>query len=152
MSPLIGADTITAWETRHGRLNAGDIVLFRTGWDTLPAGQEGDGYLRDVLAHKSPAWPAPSVDVVELLLGRGVRCVGIDAPSIGAAHDPIPAHVTGLREAMVFIECLTALDRLRPAGVVLLPPRQGGGWHRSSGPGRRTGSPEHDPVRVRGRR
>ncbi|MCQ8836247.1 cyclase family protein [Streptomyces malaysiensis] len=136
VSPLIGADTITAWETRHGRLNAGDIVLFRTGWDTrYRRGREGDGYLRDVLAHKSPAWPAPSVDVVELLLGRGVRCVGIDAPSIGAAHDPIPAHVTGLREAMVFIECLTALDRLpsRGAWFCFLPVKVEGG---TGAPGR----------------
>ncbi|MCH0564853.1 cyclase family protein [Streptomyces sp. MUM 136J] len=136
VSPLVGPDTITAWETRHGRLTAGDVVLLRTGWDAhYRRGGEGDGYLRDVLARRRAAWPAPSPEAVRLLLGRGVRCVGIDAPSIGAAHDPVPVHVTGLREAMVFIECLAALDRLPPRGAwfCFLPLKVEGG---TGAPGR----------------
>jgi kynurenine formamidase len=33
---------------------------------------------------------------VELLLERGVLCVGTDGASIGAAHDAAPVHLLGL--------------------------------------------------------
>jgi kynurenine formamidase len=134
-SPLIEPDVITAWEDRHGRLS-GEIVLLRTGWDRhYLRGPGGDGYLRDVLAGRSPGWPAPSVPAVELLLGRGVRCVGIDAPSIGPAHDPVAVHVRGLGEGLVFVECLAALDRLPPRGAwfCFLPVKVEGG---TGAPGR----------------
>lgn len=136
VSPLAGPEAITAWEARHGRLRPGDVVLFRTGWDRrYLRGTDGDGYLRDVLARRSPGWPAPSVPALELLLERGVRCAGIDAPSIGPAHDPVPVHVRGLRAGMLFVECLTALDRLPPRGAwfCFLPLKVAGG---TGAPGR----------------
>jgi kynurenine formamidase len=118
VSPLVDPDAISAWEQAHGRLRPGEIVLLHTGWDQrYRRGDDGHGYLRDVLAGRSPGWPAPSAATVELLLERGVRCVGIDAPSIGPAHDPVPAHVRGLAAGMVFVECLTALDRLPARGA-----------------------------------
>lgn len=136
MSPLIEPDVITAWEQHNGWLRAGDIVLFRTGWDRhYLRGADGDGYLRDVLAGRSPGWPAPSVPTVELLLDRGIRCAGIDAPSIGAAHDPVLVHVSGLGQGLVFVECLTALDQLPPRGAwfCFLPVKVEGG---TGAPGR----------------
>jgi isatin hydrolase len=139
VSPLIEPAAVTAWEERHGRLRAGEVVLFRTGWDRrYRRGSAGDGYLRDVLAGRAPGWPAPSVPVVELLLERGIRCAGIDAPSIGPAHDPVPVHVTGLRQGLVFVECLTALDRLPARGTwfCFLPVKVEGG---TGAPGRAIG-------------
>ena len=31
-SPVITAELVRAWEAEHGELEAGEIVLFRTGW------------------------------------------------------------------------------------------------------------------------
>jgi kynurenine formamidase len=136
-SPLIGPEAVTAWERDHGTLAAGDVVLLRTGWDRhyrrAPAG--GD-YVHDVVVTgRRPGWPAPAVATMELLLERGVRCIGIDAPSMGPAHDPRPVHVCGLRAEAVFVECLRGLDQLPPRGVwfCFLPLKLEGG---TGSPGR----------------
>jgi kynurenine formamidase len=118
-SPEIDPAVVTDWERRHGRLAPGDVVLFHTGWDRhYLRGADGDAYLFDVVVTRTrPGWPAPAVATVELLLERGVRCLGIDAPSMGLAHDGAAAHVSGLRGGAVFVECLTGLDRLPPRGA-----------------------------------
>ncbi|MBN6038805.1 cyclase family protein [Amycolatopsis sp. 195334CR] len=137
VSPLIGPEAVLSWEREHGPLSAGDIVLFRTGWDRhYVPGEAGAEYVHNVVVtQRSPGWPAPGVPAVELLLERGIRCVGIDAPSMGPAHDARPVHVTGLRTGAVYIECLTALDRLpaRGAWFCFLPLRVAGG---TGAPGR----------------
>ncbi|MEU6671065.1 cyclase family protein [Streptomyces sp. NPDC046727] len=118
-SPLVRPELLADWERSHGELTAGEVVLLRTGWDArYRRGEEGRRYLHDVIVGRTaPGWPAPSVEAMELLLARGVRCVGIDAPSIGAAHDPVPVHVAGLSTGAVYVEGLTGLDRLPPRGA-----------------------------------
>jgi kynurenine formamidase len=135
-SPLIEPAHVTAWEEQNGQLQAGEIVLLRTDWDRhYGRGADGDGYLRDVLSGSATGWPAPSVPTVDLLLERGIRCTGIDAPSIGPAHDPVGVHVRGLGQGLVFVECLTALDQLpaRGAWFCFLPVKVEGG---TGAPGR----------------
>lgn len=119
VSPLIEADAVLAFERAQGRLGEGEVVLFRTGWDSRYArGDDGRDYVHDVVVtERRPGWPAPSVAAIELLLERGVRCVGIDAPSMGPAHDGRPVHVRALRTGAVFVECLTGLHRLPPRGA-----------------------------------
>ncbi|MEC3980507.1 cyclase family protein [Amycolatopsis sp. H20-H5] len=136
-SPLVGPDSLLAWESAHGELRTGDVVLLRTGWDSrYRRGSDGDGYLHDVVVTgRRPGWPAPAAETIELLLARGVRCTGTDAPSMGAAHDPRPAHVAGLGGGMVFVEALTGLAALpaRGAWFCFLPLRLEDG---SGAPGR----------------
>ncbi|MGH3319235.1 MAG: cyclase family protein [Streptosporangiaceae bacterium] len=119
VSPCIGPRVVTSWEETNGRLREGEIVLFRTGWDArYLTGDAGSGYVYDVLVTKTAAgWPAPDVDTMELLLERGVRCVGTDAPSMGSSHDGGPVHVTGLSGGAVYIEALTGLDALPVRGA-----------------------------------
>lgn len=137
VSPFVGVDTVLAWEKEHGELRAGDVVLLRTGWDRwYRRGPDGGAYLRSVIeSGQRPGWPAPDVEAMELLLARGVRCAGIDAPSMGAAHDPRPVHLAGLGGGMVFVEALAGLDRLPPRGAwfCFLPLRIEGG---TGAPGR----------------
>ena len=116
VSPLIDADTVLRAERSGGRLQAGDIVLLRTNWDVqyLPF-PVGEGYAAKPLAGEMPGWPAPDESLIELLLERGVRCIGTDAPSIGALHDPGPVHVLALGNGMWPVEAL--------AGLVAMPPR-----------------------------
>lgn len=118
-SPIVGPEAVLAWEARHGRLRPGEIVLLRTGWDRhYRHGVEGDAYCRDVVVTgRSPGWPAPAVETVELLLDRGVRCFGTDGVSVGPAHDAAPVHLLGLGAGMAMIECLTGLAALPARGA-----------------------------------
>lgn len=119
-SPWIEPDHIRAHEQRLGRpLTGQDVVLFRTDWDQLHYRPfpEGNRYAHDVaVLRKAPGWPAPSVACIRYLLDRGVRCVGTDAPSMGAVHDGAPAHVEGLSNGQVFIESLANLKDVPDEG------------------------------------
>ncbi|HZU19560.1 MAG TPA: cyclase family protein [Candidatus Dormibacteraeota bacterium] len=119
VSPEITADQVRRWEGRYGEIRPGEVVLFWTGWDRFyRPGPEGGPYVEDVLVRRThPGWPAPGPDAVEHLLRRGVRCLGTDGPSLGAAHDGAPVHVLGLSRGMVFVEGLTGLGGLPASGA-----------------------------------
>ncbi|MBO0783931.1 MAG: cyclase family protein [Ktedonobacteraceae bacterium] len=121
-SPWITEEHIKDWETRHGTLQPGEVVLLHTGWDAhYVTGQQGEAYCKGPLVfQQGPGWPAPSVGAVLHLHERGVRCLGIDAPSIGATHDGVPAHQEGLSRNMRYIEQLTNLQQLPPRGAYFL--------------------------------
>jgi isatin hydrolase len=124
-SPWITPDHLRAWEAQYGPFRRGDIVLLRTGWDRhYRPWPEGRAYAYDaVVAGTGLGWPAPSAATVEHIHGRGVVTLGIDAPSIGAVHDPMTPHYAGLERGMRYVENLTGLDRLpaRGAYFVFLP-------------------------------
>lgn len=136
-SPEITPELIKGWERDHGALQPGDVVLFRTDWDDryrpMP---EGSAYVFDpfVLA-KGGGWPTPGIAALQLLLDRGVRTVGLDGVSVGAAHDGAPPHQFGLGKGMLYLELLANLRRLPPRGAlfVFLPIKVAGS---TGGPGR----------------
>lgn len=137
VSPEITPEMIERWETAHGVLAGGDVVLFRTDWDDryrpMP---DGSAYVFDpfVLA-KGGGWPTPGIPALQLLLDRGVRTVGLDGVSVGAAHDGAPPHQFGLGRGMLYIELLANLRRVPPRGAlfVFLPIKIEGS---TGGPGR----------------
>lgn len=137
VSPFITADHIHAWEEEHGALREGEVVLLYTGWDRYYVeGEEGLKYMHGSLVTLDfPGWPAPAPEMVLYLHECGVRTVGIDAPSIGSAHDPVPVHQEGLSCGMRYVEVLTNLGKLplRGAYFVFLPLKIAGS---SGGPGR----------------
>jgi kynurenine formamidase len=84
-SPEITVADVDAYESKHGALKPGDVVIFRTGWTDryyhpVP---EGKACMDDPLNGKSEGWPAPGPDLVMHLAKKGIRCVGTDAPSLG---------------------------------------------------------------------
>lgn len=119
ISPAIPPELIEDFETTRGRLGPGEIVLFRTGWDRRYApGPAGNAYCHDPLvARSAPGWPAPEPPAMRLLLDRGIRCIGTDAPSMGSAHDGGPVHVEGLGGGACFVEALARLDQLPVRGA-----------------------------------
>jgi kynurenine formamidase len=139
VSPLVTTEKILAWEAEHGALVSGDVVLLRSGWDKYyQRGAAGAAYVHDVvITGIGQAWPAPDVAAMELFVVRGVRCIGIDAPSIGPTQGdlPIDVHIAGFSSGAVFVEGLTALDALpaRGAWFCFLPIKVEGG---TGAPGR----------------
>lgn len=136
-SPRIEADRLLAWEQEHGRFRTREIVLLHSGWDRhYRPGRAGSHYVADPLVERSRhGWPSPTAGTIELLLERGVRCLGTDGVSIGAVDDGEPAHVSGLGKGMRFVEALCNLDLLPPRGAffLFLPIKVRGG---TGGPGR----------------
>lgn len=136
VSPRIERALLERFESEHGAFEAGEVVLLRTGWDgryvELP---EGRAYVADCVFGRIPAWPAPTAEAVELLVERGVRCLGVDTPSVGAAEDGYPAHFAGLSQGMVYVGGLARLDELpvRGASFAFFPLLLRGG---SGAPGR----------------
>jgi isatin hydrolase len=118
VSPSISRDRVDLWERANRTIKPGDVVVFRTGWDTFyKPGSDGSRYIDDVVSARTTGWPAPDGDCVRALTDRGVRCIGTDAPSMGAAHDGATAHVAGLSRGAVFVECLANLDSLPVVGA-----------------------------------
>ena len=137
-SPRITPEHIRHWESQHGALAAGDVVLFRSHWDELyePGLAGADAYVSRPIVHKQgAAWPAPSPEAMAYLVERGIRCVGTDGASMGPAEDGAPTHVVGLSAGLVFVECLANLGELpvRGSDFAFLPLSVVGS---SGGPGR----------------
>ncbi|MEV0596658.1 cyclase family protein [Nonomuraea cavernae] len=105
-----------------GQVRAASIVLVATGWS---AHWGTDAYL---------AHPYLTEEAAALLVGRGVRTVGIDALSVDPTPAPdLPAHRVLCGAHAVIAENLTGLDRLLRAQadglsveVSMLPIRLGG--------------------------
>jgi kynurenine formamidase len=116
-SPRIEASALEAFEAEHGRFEPGEVVLLRTDWDQrFVRGPRGLSYVADCVAGRVPAWPAPTEEAVAFLVGREIRCLGVDTPSVGAAEDARPAHVAGLAHGLVFVEGLANLSELPVRG------------------------------------
>ncbi len=122
-SPEITVAHIKAAEKAHGALQAGDVVLFRTGHlDTyLKPAPDDKGVWLDPLSGKSEGWPAPGPDAIVYLKSKGIRCVATDAPDLGGV-DPKRALMTywalGSSE-MVGVEFLHHLGQVQPGGHFL---------------------------------
>ncbi|MET0387099.1 MAG: cyclase family protein [Polyangiales bacterium] len=127
---LLTAAELTAFETTHGPIAAGSIVLVKTGWSTR--WPERKAYLGDDTPGDASALHFPGVgkDAAELLVRRRVAAVGIDTASIdhGPSKDFLTHRVLLEAEIPAF-ENLTSLERLPPRGawVVALPMKIGGG-------------------------
>jgi isatin hydrolase len=88
MSPLITVDMIKADEEKNGEIQAGDVVIFYSGYDDLyyKPFPEGNRLAWDPLVKADvPGWPAPTPDAVNYLAEKGGTHLAIDSPSMGPA-------------------------------------------------------------------
>ena len=88
-------------------INSGDVVLVRTGWDTL--WEDAPRYLAQQL-------PGPTAEAARYLVERGVVATGSDTMPYERAPGPKPleVHAILLVEAGVFIfECLNMIELSR---------------------------------------
>jgi isatin hydrolase len=118
-------------------LQPGEVVLLHTGWSAhYVRGAPGRRFVFDPLVTGStPGWPALTTEAVVHLDERGVKTVGIDAPSMGSVEDGAEVHREALSRGMLFVEMLTGLEELpaRGAYFVFLPLKVA---HSTGGPGR----------------
>lgn len=121
----LSLEDIRAWESAHGRIPEGGIVLLRTGWSSRWPDRKA--YMGDDTPGATSALHFPSYgeEAARFLIHeRHVAALGVDTASIdhGPSTDFIVHRVAG--EANVYgLENLTSLDRLPAAGawVVALP-------------------------------
>jgi kynurenine formamidase len=120
-SPRIPGKVVSDWENTHGALQAGDIVLFHTGYMEryFAPFPDGNRLVRQPLFAKDvPGWPVPSDELFEILRQRGVRHIGVSTPSIGALDDSSGPHRAGIVRGITYAECLINLGRLPPRGAL----------------------------------
>jgi kynurenine formamidase len=127
---------LEAWEQSHGRLAEGAVVLFRTGW-----GSRWPDRARYLGTTKSgPAavpelhFPGIHPDAARWLVGRHVRAVGIDTPSIDYGQSTtFDTHQTLFAADIPAFENVAHLSAVPATGafVIALPMKIRGG---SGGP------------------
>lgn len=120
-SPYVEPEQILNWEQQYGAIESNCIVLLRSDWDMhhYLEGPDGLSYATvPFMLRQGPGWPAPSPECIELLISRGVRCIGTDAPSMGSSHDGRPTHLAALAHGCVFIEGLAHLKDLPACGAL----------------------------------
>jgi kynurenine formamidase len=131
----LSAEDVHAWESAHGAVPRGAIVLLRTGWSRHWPDRRA--YLGDDTPGDASRLRFPSFgeDAARLLVEqRDVAVLGVDVASIdyGRSTDFIVHRVAAERN-VPGLENLTALERLPPTGahVIALPVKIEGG---SGGP------------------
>jgi kynurenine formamidase/D-alanyl-D-alanine dipeptidase len=130
----LGASDVKAWESRHGTIAPGTIVLLRTGWDRRWPDRLnvfGDATPHDT-AHLH--FPGYGEDAAALLVERKVAAIGIDTPSIDyGPSQNFRAHQTLLGADVPAFENVAHLEELPETGafIAALPMKIGGG---SGGP------------------
>ena len=134
---LLTVEDITGWESEHGELPDGGILLVHTGWGSK--WPDRASYLGTDLTGPSAVgdlhFPGISPEAAQWLVERrGLVAVGIDTPSIdyGQSAD-FMAHRILYAENMSGFENVAGLEALPPTGafVVALPMKIAGG---SGGP------------------
>ncbi|MEZ2453697.1 cyclase family protein [Raoultella planticola] len=121
-SQEIALSAIKDWEARNGAVNAGDIVIFRTGYDKKWRNRpDHQAFIVD--------WPGLSADGARYLIDKGVNAIGTDAMSLDAyTNADYPSHHIVLGAGALIIENLANLDALPHTFLFLaLPLRIKGG-------------------------
>ena len=129
---LLSAADVTAWETAHGRIPDGAIVLVRTGWGKYWPDRKS--YLgtdeRGPSAIPKLHFPGISAEAATLLIERRVAGVGIDTASVdrGQSKD-FQTHRILYAQNIYGLENVASLDRLPATGtlVIALPMKIKGG-------------------------
>jgi kynurenine formamidase len=120
----ISVDDITAWETKHGKVPEGSVVMAFTGWQDKWSDPQA---FLNLDADGSLHFPGFATKTTEWMLAeRKIGGVGIDTHGVDPGLDTAYGTNTAVLKAKgVVLECLTNLDKLAPTGntVVLGPLR-----------------------------
>ena len=129
---VVSYSDIRTFETEHGDIPDGAIVLINTGRAKLYPDREA--YMgtaeRGEAAVAKLHFPGLGVEAAQLLIDRGVGAVGIDTPSIdyGQSKD-FATHVRLMTENIPAFENVADMSALPPTGstIIALPMKIDGG-------------------------
>jgi kynurenine formamidase len=137
-SPEIPVEAIQLHEADHGPLQPADVVIFRTGHNdrTFKAAPDSITCIADPINGVTEGWPAPGPAAINYLADRGIRCVGIDAPTLGGVEEKNAAMTYWAlgTHGMVGVEFLIGVDRLPEKAYFIFAAVKIRGCH--GGPGR----------------
>jgi kynurenine formamidase len=132
VSSLILPSHVQAWEQANRPLEAGDAVLFYTGYSDrfykpLPQGRR---FVADPLGGTAPGYPGVDSSCMDYLVSKNVSWVGIDGPNIGPIGiGAVLTHVSALQAGVLPVENLVDLGTLPATGsfVCILGPKHAAG-------------------------
>lgn len=118
----LSLDDVLAFERKHGVIEAGAIVLLRTGWSSRwpdRLAYLGDDTPGDASKLSFPSFGEAAARL--LIEQRDVAMIGVDTASIdyGPSRDFIVHRIAGARD-VPGLENLTNLDRLPPRGAIAI--------------------------------
>ena len=130
---LVSVADLTAWEKKHGKIGAGDILLLRTGWGRFYPDREK--YLGTARRGKEavPELHFPGLDPEAarwLVENRRVAAVGLDTPSIDRGQSTLfESHRILFKAGIPAFENVAHLDQLPEKGfhILALPMKIQGG-------------------------
>lgn len=116
---LLTVATLEAWEAKHGKIPAGNWVLFRTDWSK----RSGAAYSN--MMEDGAHTPGPDAAAVQWLVDRGVLGLGVETigTDAGQAHTftPMyPAHTLMHGAGRYGLQCLCNLDQLPATGAMIV--------------------------------
>ena len=126
-SPLITVDLIQKHEAAGRPLQAGEVVVFHSGYSDahfkpLPDSPELDGMFAAPLAGKAEGWPGVTPEVVAYLQQKGIRCIGTDSPTLGGVNRENSLAVNWLAASKdtLLVEYLTNVGTIRDKKAFLI--------------------------------
>ena len=116
---LLTVATLEAWEAKHGKIPAGNWVLFRSDWSK----RRGAAYSN--MLEDGAHTPGPDAAAVQWLVDRGVLGLGVETigTDAGQAHTftPMyPAHTLMHGAGRYGLQCLCNLDQLPATGAMIV--------------------------------
>lgn len=116
---LLTVAVLEAWEAKHGKIPAGNWVLFRSDWSK----RSGAAYSN--MMEDGAHTPGPDAAAVQWLVDRGVLGLGVETigTDAGQAHTftPMyPAHTLMHGAGRYGLQCLCNLDQLPATGAMIV--------------------------------
>jgi kynurenine formamidase len=115
---VLPPEKVEQWEHEHGRIPAGAIVLFRTGWASRWP-DVARYYNRDAAGVMHT--PGFSPEAVRLLIERVASGIGVDSISVDPGNSSdYPVHCLALSAGLYQLENLADLSALPGKGALLV--------------------------------
>ena len=117
----VSVQEIENFEKEYGLIDAGSLVLIRTGWERFWHTPEK--------YHNQHLFPSVSREAAEFLLTRGIAGIGIDTLSPDRPEDGFPVHQLLLGAGKYIVENAAHLVHLPPRGsfILTMPIKMKGG-------------------------
>lgn len=132
-SPEITVADLQKHEATHGKLQAGEVVIFHSGHTdrTYRERLEGNACFIDPLAGKAEGWPSPGPAAILYLAKRGIQCVGTDGPTLGGVDEKraLMTYWALGSNQMVAVECLTNVASMKEKSYFIFSPTKIQGCH-----------------------